>query len=55
MSEGVIFQEIKSEAEKILQASANKVFKGKQYGQSAVATWISQFNEDAITNLNSLN
>ena len=50
-SEEVVFAAVKASSTTLISAAINKLFKGKQYNQTHVATWISQFNEECIKQL----
>jgi len=48
-SEVVVFSNFKQQAEQIMQACIKRHFGNqREYNASAVATWISQCNEDTI-------
>ena len=50
-AEAVVFSNIRQDVEQIIQVICKKLFGGKEYNPTAIATWISQANESFITNL----
>jgi hypothetical protein len=54
-AESVIFSEIRQECEDLIKQVCNKIFRGKDYHQTNVATWISQANDELIKQLRERN
>ena len=49
--DSVIFSDIRQECDSLIRQVCTKMFRGKDYNQTNVATWISQANEGIIKQL----
>ena len=46
--DSVVFEDIRQECDALIRQVCTKMFRGKEYNQTNVATWISQANEGII-------
>ena len=49
--DSVIFMDVRQECDQIIKGVCQRMFRGKEYNQTNVATWISQANEQCIREL----